>query len=97
MSTSDNAAIIKAAAEAIRERAPSDDRPRVWAPAGWRELDIEYPSGQRVVRLRPADGDAVDVEIFRWGALVAGEHLGRYRGAAALAALVEDVLRRAIT
>ena len=91
-----NGEIIKAAAELIRERAPSDD-PHVDAPASWRSigLDLQY-DGQLIVRLRPA-GDAVtDIEVFRWGALLASEHLRRYRSATRLAELVEDVHRRAL-
>jgi hypothetical protein len=95
MESDANRSIVAAAAELIRERTPSDDRPRVWAPEGWREVDIEH-SRQLVVRLRPVDDRAVDVEIFRWGALVASEHLRRYRSADGLADQIEDAHRRAI-
>jgi len=91
-----NDSIIRAAAELIRERAPSDDRPRAWAPQDWREIDLEYPTGQRVVRLTPAGDDATDVEVFAWGDLLLGERVRGYRSAARLAKLTEGILRRAI-
>jgi hypothetical protein len=92
----ENSDIVKAAAELIRERAPSDDRPRVWAPAGWRELDIEH-SGQLVIRLRPVGEDAtVDVEVFSYASLLTSERLRKYRTADGLADLIEAVQRRAI-
>jgi hypothetical protein len=57
---------------------------------------LQYPP-QTVVRLRPVGDDATDIEVFTWGDLRASERLRRYRSAARLAELVEDVLRRAIT
>ena len=89
-----NREIIMEAAELVKAR--SQDLQRVWAPPNWREIDLEYPTGQLVVRLRPAGDSSVDVEVFRWGALVASERLRRYRSADALADLIEGVRRRTI-
>ena len=91
---SENRAIIEAAARAIASR--SQDDPRVWAPADWREVDLEYPA-QVVVRLTPAGDDEASVEVFRWGDLLASEVVSGYRSADALAELIEGVHRGALS
>lgn len=94
----ENDSIIKAAAELIRERAPSDDRPRVDAPERWREigLDLAY-NGHVIVRLRPVDDDKALVEVFQREPLVASDTLRRYHSADGLADLIERVLQRALS
>ena len=91
-----NGETIEAAAKLIRERAPSNDRPRVWAPQDWREVDVEYPTGQLVVRMTPVDGGSVNVEVFSYGALIGGECLRKCKSAESLAEQAEDVLKRAV-
>lgn len=89
----ENRETIEAAARAIKAR--SQDDPRVWAPENWREIDLEYPTGQLVIRLRPAGDRAVDVEVFSWGNLLASERLRKYDSPTRLAELVEGVTRAA--
>jgi hypothetical protein len=86
---------VMAAARLVKARSPLD--PALSAPESWRDIgiDLQY-DGQLVVRVRPVGDDATDVEVFRWGALVASERLRRYRSPERLAGLIEAVHRRAI-
>jgi hypothetical protein len=95
MSTSENAAIVEAAAVAIKARSLLD--PPMSAPPSWLQIgiDLQYPRHE-VVRLRPVDVDATSVEVFRREQLLASEILRGYRSPAHLAEMVEDVRERAI-
>jgi hypothetical protein len=94
-SMSENRELIEAAAAEIKAR--SSLELRVSAPENWREVDIQHPTGQVVVRLTPVGEDATNVEVFAYGALLLGERVRGYRSGARLAKLVEGIHRRALT